>query len=80
MTEFDLVNFLPLCIEDKESIYKVIKTLDKANGYFYGDYEPKEEYMLPPELVTDDTYPDALEIQEKFDELSMKVVAESKGT
>ena len=102
VTEFDLVNFIPLCIEDKESVFNVIKALDKANGFFYGDYEPKEEYMLPVEQLTDDTYPglllllhssfsqwltccvsfvllDALEIQERFEELSMEVIADEKN-
>lgn len=73
VTEFDLVNFYPLCIEEKESVFRVIKAIDKANGYFYGDYELKEEYMLPSEQVTDETYPGILFLEANESFFSSKI-------
>eukprot|EP01125_Pyxidicula_operculata_P012320 TRINITY_DN4043_c0_g1_i1.p1 TRINITY_DN4043_c0_g1~~TRINITY_DN4043_c0_g1_i1.p1 ORF type:complete len:308 (+),score=62.14 TRINITY_DN4043_c0_g1_i1:6-929(+) len=33
--EFDLVSFLTLNVEDKETMAKLIQSIDKANGYYY---------------------------------------------
>lgn len=44
--DFQLVCFHPLAIEDKESVYKIVKTVDKANGYIYGGLSEGNECIL----------------------------------
>ncbi|KAI9208539.1 uncharacterized protein BJ171DRAFT_438055 [Polychytrium aggregatum] len=45
--EFSLVAFQTLCIEDKESVLKVVKHIDRANGYFHaGDEENLLETVM----------------------------------
>jgi len=34
--DFSLVSFVPLNIQDKESVHRLVKQIDKANGYVYG--------------------------------------------
>ncbi|KAL7748458.1 hypothetical protein RI367_006153 [Sorochytrium milnesiophthora] len=34
--EYALVQFLPLCLTDAESLQRVLDTVDRANGYMYG--------------------------------------------
>lgn len=40
------VSFYPLYIEDKESVAKVVRVIDKANGYVFGGLTPGNEAML----------------------------------
>jgi len=77
--EFGLVHFHPLYIEDKESVYEVIKATDKANGYFYGHIEPKESFMLPQHLVDETTYPDVFDVREQFEEKAQNFVKKKEN-
>lgn len=40
------VSFYPLYIEDKESVAKIVRVVDKANGYIFGGLTPGNETML----------------------------------
>ena len=40
------VSFYPLYIEDKESVAKIVRVIDKANGYVFGGLTPGNEAML----------------------------------
>ncbi len=37
--DYSLVNFVPLNIEDAETMKRVVAVIDKANGYLFGDLE-----------------------------------------
>lgn len=44
--DFGLVGFETLCIQDKESVTKVIRAIDKAGGYVFGGLEEANESIL----------------------------------
>ena len=41
LEDFAYVNFHPLCVLDKESMWRLIKAVDKSNGYIYQPDEKK---------------------------------------
>lgn len=43
---YGLVSFMPLHVEDKESMLSILKMADKANGYMYGSGEERDLNML----------------------------------
>lgn len=51
--DFDLVSFTPLNIQDKESVYKLVKQIDKTNGYVYGGLTQGNESILSVAHKTD---------------------------
>ncbi|XP_063900101.1 GPN-loop GTPase 2-like [Zophobas morio] len=63
---FGLVNFIPLMIEDKETMLCVLRSVDKANGYVFGALENNNMAIFK---VAASEYLDVLrdlEIQEKY--------------
>jgi len=54
--DFGLVSFYPLNIEDKESVFQVLKAIDKANGFIYGGVETKD-FMDPKVLLANGDLP-----------------------
>lgn len=44
--DYSLVSFVPLYVEDKESIINVVKQVDKANGYYFGTEEERNIQKL----------------------------------
>ncbi|XP_064474534.1 GPN-loop GTPase 2-like [Ornithodoros turicata] len=51
---YGLVSFVPLDIQDKECMWNVLKTCDKANGYIFGQSEEQNlQKMLTSALRTD---------------------------
>jgi len=65
--DFNLVTFSTLNIEDKESLIKLLKTIDKANGYTYSGLsstDPKVTKIDTPDI--DFEYYRIAEIQEKY--------------
>ncbi|KAG0293954.1 GPN-loop GTPase 2 [Linnemannia gamsii] len=44
--DFALVGFETLCIQDKESVTKVVRAIDKASGYVFGGLEESNESIL----------------------------------
>ncbi|XP_063711858.1 GPN-loop GTPase 2-like [Symsagittifera roscoffensis] len=41
--DYSLVNFVPLCVSDKNLMVKLVKQIDKANGYLFGQSEGESE-------------------------------------
>ncbi|CAI5663283.1 unnamed protein product [Oreochromis niloticus] len=39
--DYSLVSFVPLNVQDKESMIQVLQAVDKANGYCFGDLEER---------------------------------------
>ncbi|RIA91308.1 hypothetical protein C1645_875527 [Glomus cerebriforme] len=65
--DFSLVGFNTLCIEDKESVLKLVQIIDKANGYIFGGLtEGNESIMLTAMGANTTTLSDILEVQEKW--------------
>ncbi|OAQ30747.1 hypothetical protein K457DRAFT_93034 [Linnemannia elongata AG-77] len=44
--DFALVGFETLCIQDKESVTKVVRAIDKASGYVFGGLEEANESIF----------------------------------
>ncbi|KAF9585010.1 GPN-loop GTPase 2 [Lunasporangiospora selenospora] len=44
--DFGLVGFETLCIQDKESVTRVVKAIDKAGGYVFGGLEEANESIF----------------------------------
>jgi len=44
--DFSLVGFHTLNIEDKESVYNLLKVIDKSNGYIYGGLTSGNESIM----------------------------------
>lgn len=68
LDEFGLVSFLALNIQEKESVYEVIKAVDKSNGYVYGGLTSGNENIF---TVADAgtrkwNYEQVAELQEKY--------------
>ncbi|KAI8906426.1 GPN-loop GTPase [Gorgonomyces haynaldii] len=64
--EFGLVGFSTLCVDDKESVIHVARTIDKANGYIYGGLDQGNEslFSVAEKFMDPDQY--AREIAERF--------------
>lgn len=50
MEDFGLLRFLPLAIEDRASVARVLEDVDKANGCAFSGLVDAAEPM-PPELI-----------------------------
>jgi len=44
--DYGLVSFHTLCIEDKGSVYNLLKSVDKANGFVFGGLTPGNESIF----------------------------------
>jgi len=44
--DFSLVSFTTLNIQDKESVYELVKMIDKTNGYVYGSFIPGNDAIM----------------------------------
>jgi len=66
--DFNLVSFSTLNIEDKESVLKLLKIIDKANGYIYSGLPTMDQAKLPKLDVPDIDfeYNRVAAIQEKY--------------
>ncbi|KPP63684.1 hypothetical protein Z043_118036 [Scleropages formosus] len=52
--DYSLVSFLPLNVQDKNSMMQVMKAVDKANGYCFGDLEERNLQALMSTVVGPD--------------------------
>ena len=43
---YPYVSFHTLCIEDKESVYNLLKAVDKCNGFVFGGLTPGNESII----------------------------------
>ncbi|XP_018612581.2 GPN-loop GTPase 2 [Scleropages formosus] len=65
--DYSLVSFLPLNVQDKNSMMQVMKAVDKANGYCFGDLEERNLQALMSTVVGPDFHFDiTLGVQEKY--------------
>ncbi|KAI1894934.1 hypothetical protein AGOR_G00120870 [Albula goreensis] len=65
--DYSLVSFVPLNVQDKESMQQVMRAVDKANGYCFGDLEERNMQALMSAAVGAEFHFDAtLGVQEKY--------------
>jgi len=65
--DYSLVNFIPLNIQDKESMYNLVKAIDKSNGYIFGGLtRGNESIMSIAQGETDWDYNKSSAVQEKY--------------
>uniref|UniRef100_A0A8D0B556 GPN-loop GTPase 2 n=1 Tax=Salvator merianae TaxID=96440 RepID=A0A8D0B556_SALMN len=65
--DYSLVSFVPLSIQDKESMQRVMQAVDKANGYSFGDLEHRNLAALMSAAVgADFHFTSTLSVQEKY--------------
>ncbi|KAM4873126.1 GPN-loop GTPase 2 [Thomomys bottae] len=65
--DYSLVSFIPLNIQDKDSIQRVLQAVDKANGYCFGVQEHRSlEAMMSAAMGADFHFSSTLGIQEKY--------------
>nr|KAF6378245.1 GPN-loop GTPase 2 [Myotis myotis] len=65
--DYSLVSFIPLNIQDKESVQRVLQAVDKANGYCFGVQEQRSlEAMMSAAMGADFHFSSTLGIQEKY--------------
>ncbi|KAL8220659.1 UNVERIFIED_CONTAM: GPN-loop GTPase 2 [Gekko kuhli] len=64
--DYSLVSFVPLNVQDKESMQRVMQEVDKANGYCFGDSEQRSLQVLMSAAVgADFHFMSTLAVQEK---------------
>eukprot|EP01135_Chromosphaera_perkinsii_P010039 Nk52_evm74s1992 gene=Nk52_evmTU74s1992 len=65
--DYNLVSFHTLNIEDKDTMGRLIKAVDKANGYVFGGLEEGNDSIMQTAAGEYDfKYFDAMEVQEKY--------------
>lgn len=65
--DYSLVSFLTLNIQDKDSVLNVIKTIDKANGYVFGDLEERNlKALMSCAIGADFEFFKTASVQEKY--------------
>lgn len=65
--DYGLVSFVPLNVQDKESMTQVLRTVDKANGYCFGDLEERNlQAMMSAAVGADFHFDSTLGLQEKY--------------
>lgn len=75
--DYSLVSFIPLNVQDKESMQRVMQAVDKANGYSFGDMERRSLATLMSAAVgADFHFASTLAVQEKYVQAEEKTVEE----
>lgn len=75
--DYSLVSFVPLNVQDKQSMITVLRAVDKANGYCFGDLEERNlQAMMSAAVGADFQFDMTLGVQEKYIETSGKSVEE----
>uniref|UniRef100_A0A1A8R5C5 GPN-loop GTPase 2 n=1 Tax=Nothobranchius rachovii TaxID=451742 RepID=A0A1A8R5C5_9TELE len=75
--DYSLVSFVPLSVQDKESMIQVLRAVDKANGYCFGDLEERNlQAMMSAAVGADFQFSSTLGVQEKYVETSAKTLEE----
>ncbi|NXG59475.1 GPN2 GTPase, partial [Hemiprocne comata] len=65
--DYSLVSFVPLNVQDKESMRLVVQAVDKANGYSFGDQEHRSlEALMSAAVGADFHFTSTLAVQEKY--------------
>lgn len=75
--DYSLVSFVPLNVQDKESMSLVLRAVDKANGYCFGDLEERNlQAMMSAAVGADFQFNSTVGVQERYVETSRKTVEE----
>ncbi|XP_009865582.1 PREDICTED: GPN-loop GTPase 2 [Apaloderma vittatum] len=75
--DYSLVSFIPLNVQDKESMQQVMRAVDKANGYSFGDEEHRSlEALMSAAMGADFHFTSTLAVQEKYVQSQDKAVEE----
>ncbi|XP_014804206.1 PREDICTED: GPN-loop GTPase 2 isoform X1 [Calidris pugnax] len=75
--DYSLVSFVPLNVQDKESMRRVMQAVDKANGYSFGDQEQRSlEALMSAAVGADFHFTSTLAVQEKYVQSQDKAVEE----
>lgn len=75
--DYSLVSFVPLNVQDRESMTHVLRVVDKANGYCFGDSEERNlQAMMSAAVGADFQFSSTLGLQEKYVATSEKTVKE----
>ncbi|RHZ74165.1 hypothetical protein Glove_227g149 [Diversispora epigaea] len=64
--DFSLVGFHTLCIENKQSVMKLMQAIDKANGYIFGGLTQGNESIMMAAIGGNSTYCDIMDVQERW--------------
>ncbi|XP_074018283.1 GPN-loop GTPase 2 [Numenius arquata] len=73
--DYSLVSFVPLNVQDKESMRQVMQAVDKANGYSFGDQEQRSlEALMSAAVGADFHFTSTLAVQEKYVQSQEKAV------
>ncbi|XP_067666928.1 GPN-loop GTPase 2-like [Haliotis asinina] len=65
--DYSLVSFVMLNIQDKESMLRVMKSVDKANGYVFGDTEERSiQSLLSCAVGAEFEYDKIRDVREKY--------------
>ncbi|XP_041463558.1 GPN-loop GTPase 2-like [Lytechinus variegatus] len=65
--DYSLVSFIPLNIQDKDSVLNAVKTIDKANGYVFGDLEERNlKALMSCAVGADFEFFKTASVQEKY--------------
>ncbi|NXX20025.1 GPN2 GTPase, partial [Podargus strigoides] len=75
--DYSLVSFVPLNVQDKESMRRVMQAVDKANGYSFGDQEQRSlEALMSAAVGADFHFTSTLAVQEKYVQSQDKALEE----
>uniref|UniRef100_A0A3P9NTX9 GPN-loop GTPase 2 n=1 Tax=Poecilia reticulata TaxID=8081 RepID=A0A3P9NTX9_POERE len=75
--DYGLVSFVPLNVQDKDSMIQVLRAVDKANGYCFGDLEERNlQAMMSAAVGADFQFSSTLGVQERYVETGEKTVEE----
>ncbi|NXP09645.1 GPN2 GTPase, partial [Thinocorus orbignyianus] len=75
--DYSLVSFVPLNVQDKESMRQVMQAVDKANGYSFGDQEQRSlEALMSAAVGADFHFTSTLAVQERYVQSQDKAVEE----
>lgn len=65
--DFGLVGFETLCIQDKESVTRVVRAIDKAGGYVFGGLEAANESIFMTAMRTASEWDNVVQdVQERY--------------
>ncbi|KAM6239768.1 GPN-loop GTPase 2 [Porphyrio hochstetteri] len=75
--DYSLVSFVPLNVQDKESMRQVLQAVDKANGCSFGDQEQRSlEALMSAAVGADFHFTSTLAVQERYVQSQDKAVEE----
>ncbi|NXY09252.1 GPN2 GTPase, partial [Pteruthius melanotis] len=75
--DYSLVSFVPLNVQDKQSMQQVVQAVDKANGYSFGAREQHSlEVLMSAAVGADFHFSSTLAVQEKYVQSQDKAVEE----